>query len=69
MRETTLTTDDLIFTVFIVGGSKQRQPIESMTGMFRLSVDQLVKEAAELVALGIQAIALFPAPARGGRPL
>ena len=62
MRETTLTTDDLIFPVFIVGGSKQRQPIESMPGMFRLSVDQLVKEAAELVALGIPAIALFPAP-------
>ena len=62
MREPTLTTDDLIFPVFIVGGSKQRQPIESMPGMFRLSVDQLVKEAAELVALGIPAIALFPAP-------
>ena len=62
MRETTLTTDDLIFPVFIVGGSKQRPPIESMPGMFRLSVDQLVKEAAELVALGIPAIALFPAP-------
>ena len=62
MRETTLTTDDLIFPVFIVGGSKQRQPIESMPGMFRLSVDQLVKEAAELVALGIPAIALFPVP-------
>ena len=62
MRETTLTTDDLIFPVFIVGGSKQRQPIESMPGMFRFSVDQLVKEAAELVALGIPAIALFPAP-------
>ena len=62
MRETTLTTDDLIFPVFIVEGSKQRQPIESMPGMFRLSVDQLVKEAAELVALGIPAIALFPAP-------
>ena len=62
MRETTLTADDLIFPVFVVGGSKQRQPIESMPGMFRLSVDQLVKEAAELVALGIPAIALFPAP-------
>ena len=49
MRETTLTADDLIFPVFVVGGSKQRQPIESMPGMFRLSVDQLVKEAAELV--------------------
>ncbi len=60
MQETSLTTDDLIFPVFIVGGTKQRQPIESMPDMFRLSIDQLVKEAAALVALGIPAVALFP---------
>jgi len=60
MQETSLTTDDLIFPVFIVGGTEQRQPIESMPDMFRLSIDQLVKEAAALVALGIPAVALFP---------
>ena len=60
MRETSLTTDDLIFPVFIVSGAEQRQPIESMPDMFRLSIDQLIKEAAELVALGIPAVALFP---------
>ena len=60
MQETSLTTDDLIFPVFIVGGTKQRQSIESMPDMFRLSIDQLVKEAAALVALGIPAVALFP---------
>ena len=60
MQETSLTTDDLIFPVFIVGGTEQRQPIESMPNMFRLSIDQLIKEAAELVALGIPAVALFP---------
>ena len=60
MQETSLTTDDLIFPVFIVGGTEQRQPIESMPDMFRLSIDQLIKEAAELVALGIPALALFP---------
>ena len=60
MQETSLTTDDLIFPVFIVGGTEQRQPIESMPNMFRLSIDQLIKEAAELVALGIPALALFP---------
>ena len=60
MQETSLTTDDLIFPVFIVGGAEQRQPIESMPDMFRLSIDQLIKEAAELVALGIPAVALFP---------
>ena len=63
IRETTLTTDDLIFPVFIVDGTAQKQPIESMPGMFRLSVDELIKEAAELVSLGIPAIALFPSPA------
>jgi len=62
MRETRLSTDDLIFPIFIVEGSKQRQPIASMPGIFRLSIDELVKEAAELVALGIPAIALFPSP-------
>ena len=60
MQETSLTTDDLIFPVFIVDGTEQRQPIESMPDMFRLSIDQLVKEAAALVALGIPAVALFP---------
>lgn len=60
MQETSLTTDDLIFPVFIVSGAEQRQPIESMPDMFRLSIDQLIKEAAALVALGIPAVALFP---------
>lgn len=60
MRETRLTTDDLIFPVFIVEGSGQRQPIASMPDIFRLSIDELLKEAAELVALDIPAIALFP---------
>jgi len=62
MRETRLSTDDLIFPIFIVEGTGQRQPISSMPGIFRLSIDELVKEAAELVALGIPAIALFPSP-------
>src|SRR6056300_1819910 len=62
MRESRLTTDDLIYPLFIVEGSGQRQPIESMPGIERLSIDELLKEAAELVALDIPAIALFPAP-------
>ncbi len=62
MRETRLSTDVLIFPVFIVEGSNQKQPIESMPGMYRLSIDELVKEAKELVDLGIPAIALFPSP-------
>jgi porphobilinogen synthase len=62
MRETVLSTDDLIFPVFIVEGTQQRQPIESMPGQFRFSIDTLLEEAAELVALRIPAIALFPSP-------
>lgn len=62
MRETRLSTDDLIFPVFIVDGSGEKQVIDSMPGMFRLSIDRLVEEASELVDLGIPAIALFPSP-------
>ncbi|MCH2323481.1 MAG: porphobilinogen synthase [Pseudomonadota bacterium] len=62
MRETRLSTDDLIFPVFIVSGSNEKQNIDSMPDMYRMSVDVLLEEAAELVALGIPAIALFPSP-------
>jgi len=62
IRETSLRTDDLIFPVFIVEGSNEKQKIESMPGIYRLSIDLLVKEAKELVSLGIPAIALFPSP-------
>ncbi len=62
MRETQLTTNDLIFPVFIVEGRKQRQPIASMPGMFRLSIDELLLEAEQLAKLGIPALALFPSP-------
>ncbi len=65
MRETRLSTDDLIFPIFIVEGSNEKQAIDSMPGIFRLSVDKLLAEAAELVELGIPAIALFPSPSDG----
>lgn len=60
VREHSLTTDDLIYPMFIVEGIQQREAIPSMPGIERLSVDLLLEEAAELVALGIPAIALFP---------
>ena len=60
MRENTLTTDDLIYPMFVLEGKGQRESIDSMPGIERLSIDLLLKEAAELVALGIPAIALFP---------
>ena len=60
MRENTLTTDDLIYPMFILEGTGQRETIDSMPGIERVSIDELLKEAAELVALGIPAVALFP---------
>lgn len=62
MRETRLSTDDLILPVFIVEGEQQRQAIDSMPDVYRMSIDVLLKEAAELVDLGIPALALFPSP-------
>lgn len=60
MRENHLLTSDLIFPIFIIKGENKRQNINSMPGIERLSVDQLLIEVAELIELGIQAIALFP---------
>ena len=60
MRETRLSTDDLIYPVFVVEGKGRREPVDSMPGIERHSVDELLKEAAGLVKLGIPALALFP---------
>lgn len=65
MRETVLTPDDLIYPVFVIEGSARREPIASMPGIERLSIDELVREAAGLVSLGIPAVALFPVPDPG----
>lgn len=60
MRESSISVDDLIYPMFIIEGKNQQTAIESMPGIVRLSVDLLIKEAKELVDLGIPAIALFP---------
>jgi len=60
MRETQLTVDALIYPMFVVEGRKQRQPIASMPGIERLSLDELLRECETLVGLKIPAIALFP---------
>ena len=60
VRETELTTNDLIYPIFIVEGKKQRDPVLSMPGIDRLSIDLLVDEAAHVAELGIPMIALFP---------
>jgi porphobilinogen synthase len=69
MRETRLSTDDLIYPLFVVEGRGQRVPVPSMPGVERVSVDELVKEAHELVALGIPALALFPVPDSASKSL
>ncbi len=60
MRENSLSVDDLIYPVFVLEGKGQREEVASMPGVERLSIDELLKEAKEIVALGIPAIALFP---------
>ena len=60
MRESTLTVDDLICPLFVTEGVQVREPIDSLPGVARLSIDLLVQEVRELAALGIPAIALFP---------
>ena len=60
IRETSLSVDDLILPIFVVEGILQSEPIESMPGVNRLSIDLLVLEAKQIAALGIPAVALFP---------
>ncbi len=62
IRETALSVDDLILPLFAVPGQGVQDPIESMPGHCHLSVDNLVKEAAQAHALGIPAIMLFGVP-------
>ena len=61
-RESRLTVDDLIQPLFVIEGSRRREPIASMPGIERLSIDLLVLEAGRLAGLGIPAVALFPVP-------
>jgi porphobilinogen synthase len=69
MRENTLTTDDLIFPIFIIEGKNKRESINSMPDIERLSIDQLLIEAQELIDLGIRAVALFPVVAEDKKSL
>jgi len=69
MRETRLTTDDLIYPMFVIEGKGQRQGVASMPGVERVSIDELLKEAGELVALGVPALALFPVTGKNKKSL
>ncbi|AKU12204.1 Porphobilinogen synthase [Azoarcus sp. CIB] len=60
MRESRLCADDLIYPVFVLDGQQRREPIVSMPGVERQSIDGLLKTAERAVTLGVPALALFP---------
>lgn len=60
VQETRLTTADLIYPLFVLDGVSTREAIGSMPGVFRFSIDELLKEAERLIEFGIYALALFP---------
>ncbi len=67
MREHCLSASDLIYPMFVVDGEQQRQAVESMPGIERVSIDLLLEEANEICHLGIPAIALFPVVGESGK--
>ena len=62
MRENTLSADNFIYPMFVIEGKGRREPIQSMPGIERVTVDELVREAESLAELDIPALALFPVP-------
>ena len=60
MRETRLTVDDLIQPVFVMEGKNRSEPVPSMPGISRVTVDLLLKQAEKLLKLGVPALAIFP---------
>ncbi len=69
VRENSLQVDDLIYPMFVCNGTALREPVPSMPGVKRLSIDELLIEAADCVALSIPAIALFPVIPEQGKSL
>ncbi len=67
VRESTLSVDDLIQPVFVCEGSSVREPVPSMPGVDRVSLDLLLDRAKGLDALGIRAMALFPVVDASGK--
>lgn len=62
LKETTLSTDDLIYPLFVVNGKNINDEISSMPGVFQKSIDEILKECKSLQSLGIKAILLFGIP-------
>jgi porphobilinogen synthase len=64
LRETSLSTDDLVYPLFVKQGEGLKEPIKSMTDCFHFSPDTVADEAAEVAALGIPAVLLFGLPGK-----
>jgi porphobilinogen synthase len=64
MAEARLSVDDLIYPMFIIEGRHRREAVPSMPGIERVTVDELLKEAWQLLDLGVPAVALFPVTAQ-----
>ena len=62
IRETVLAVDDLIYPLFVVHGRGIREPIGSMPGQFRLSIDEMVKDMKDVASMGIPGVLLFGLP-------
>ena len=62
VRETTLRPDDFVYPLFAVHGRGVREPIASMPGQYRLSIDELLKECKDAASMGIPAVLLFGLP-------
>ena len=69
IREHRVTVDDLIEPVFVIEGKKHAQPVASMPGVTRVTVDLLLKQAEAWLKLGLPAVALFPVTAKDKKSL
>jgi len=60
VAENQLTVNDLIYPVFVMEGHNQQQEVTSMPGVYRLTIDRLIKEAEAVAKLGVPVLSLFP---------
>jgi porphobilinogen synthase len=67
MRESSLSVDNLIYPMFVIDGHGRREPVSSMPGVERVTIDELVREAEEITRLGVPALALFPVTAAAAK--
>ncbi len=69
MRETRLAADDFIYPVFVLDGARREEPVPSLPGVSRKSIDNLFRDAEACVSLGVPAMALFPVVAQEQKSL